>query len=36
MGSEWILGRWLRGGVEWIQLALVNKVMNLQLLAPRS
>jgi hypothetical protein len=25
MGSEWILGRWLRGDVEWIQLAVVNK-----------
>jgi hypothetical protein len=26
----------LRGGAEWIQLALVNKVMNLQVLVPRS
>jgi hypothetical protein len=43
MGSEWTLGR-LAGGVEWIQLALdrgrwrslVNAVMNLRVLAPRS
>jgi hypothetical protein len=43
MGSEWILGR-LAGGIEWIQLAqdrgrwqaLVNIVMNLRVLAPRS
>jgi hypothetical protein len=43
MGSEWILGR-LSGSVEWIQLAqdrgrwraVVNTVMNLQVLAPRS
>jgi hypothetical protein len=45
MGSEWILllGRLARG-VEWIQLAhdwdrwraLVNAVMNLRVLAPRS
>jgi hypothetical protein len=43
MGTEWILGR-LAGGVEWIQLAqdrdrwraLVNTVMNLRVLAPRS
>jgi hypothetical protein len=45
MGSEWILGRLSgRYGVEWIQLAqdrgrwraLVNTVMNLRVLAPRS
>jgi hypothetical protein len=43
MGSEWILGRLAGGRVEWIQLAqdrgrlraLVNTVMNLQVLAPR-
>jgi hypothetical protein len=43
MGSEWILGR-LAGGIEWVQLvqdrdrwrALVNTVMNLRVLAPRS
>jgi ABC-type dipeptide/oligopeptide/nickel transport system permease subunit len=43
MGSEWILRR-LAGGVEWIQLAqdrglwraVVNAVMNLLILAPRS
>jgi hypothetical protein len=43
MGREWILGR-LAGGVEWIQpahdrdrwRALVNIVMNLWVLAPRS
>jgi hypothetical protein len=43
MGSQWNLGR-LAGGVEWIQLAqdrdqwraLVNAVMNLGFLAPRS
>jgi hypothetical protein len=43
MGSEWILGR-LGGGVDWIKLAqdrdrwpdLVNTVMNLRVLAPRS
>jgi hypothetical protein len=43
MGSEWMLGR-LAGGVDWIQLvhymqrwqALVNTVMNLRLLTPRS
>jgi hypothetical protein len=44
MGLEWILGRQARGGVEWIHLAqdwdqllaLVNAVMNLRVLAPRS
>jgi hypothetical protein len=43
MGSKWILGGWL-GGVEWIHLAqdrdhwqaVVNAVMNLRVLAPRS
>jgi hypothetical protein len=43
MGSKWTLGR-LFGGVEWIQLAqdrdrwrsVVNAVMNLRVLAPRS
>jgi hypothetical protein len=43
MGPEWTLGR-LAGGVEWIRLAqdrgrwwsLVNTVMNLRVLAPRS
>jgi hypothetical protein len=43
MESEWILGR-LAGGVNWILLtqdrgrrrALVNTVMNLRVLAPRS
>jgi hypothetical protein len=43
MGSKWTLGR-LVGGVEWIHLAqdrdrwraVVNAVMNLQVLAPRS
>jgi hypothetical protein len=43
MGSGWTLGR-LVGGVEWIQLAqcrdhwraVVNAVMNLRVLAPRS
>jgi hypothetical protein len=43
MRSEWILGR-LAEGVEWIQLAqdrdrwraIVNTVMNLRVLAPRS
>jgi hypothetical protein len=43
MGSKWTLGDWL-GGVEWIYLAqggdrwlaLVNVVMNLWALAPRS
>jgi hypothetical protein len=43
MGSEWIVGI-LAAGVEWIQLAhdrgwwraLVNTVMNLRVLAPRS
>jgi hypothetical protein len=43
MGSEWILGR-LAGGVDWIRLAqdmdqwraVVNTVMNLRVLAPRS
>jgi hypothetical protein len=43
MGSEWTLGK-LVGGVEWIHLAqdrdrwwaVVNAVMNLRVLAPRS
>jgi hypothetical protein len=43
MGSEWILGR-LAGGVDWIRLpqnrdrwrTVVNAVMNLRVLAPRS
>jgi hypothetical protein len=43
MVSEWILGRLAGGDVEWIQLAkdrgqwqaLVNTVMNLQVLAPQ-
>jgi hypothetical protein len=43
MGSKWTLGR-LVGGVEWIHLAqdrdrcraVVNAVMNLRVLAPRS
>jgi hypothetical protein len=43
MGSIWTLGR-LAGGVEWIHLAqdkdrwraVVNAVMNLRVLAPRS
>jgi hypothetical protein len=44
MGSEWILERLAGRGIEWIQLArdrgrwrsLVNTVMNLRILAPRS
>jgi hypothetical protein len=44
MGSEWILRRLVGGGVEWIRLAqdrdrwraLVNAVMNLRVLGPRS
>jgi hypothetical protein len=44
MGSEWNLGRLADGGVEWIQLvqdrgwwlALVNTVINLQVLVPLS
>jgi hypothetical protein len=45
MGSEWTLGRLVGGGgVEWIHLAqdrvrwraVVNAVMNLRVLAPRS
>jgi hypothetical protein len=44
MGSKWILGRLVGGDVEWIHLAqdrdrwraLVNAVMNLRFLAPRS
>jgi hypothetical protein len=44
METEWILGRLAGGGVEWIQLAqdrgrlwaVVNAVMNLWVLAPRS
>jgi hypothetical protein len=43
MGSKWTLGR-LVGGLEWIHLAqerdrwraVVNAVMNLRILAPRS
>jgi hypothetical protein len=44
MGSDWILGRLARLGVDWIRLAqdrdrwqaVVNAVMNLLVLAPRS
>jgi hypothetical protein len=44
MGSKWILGSMAGGGVQWIHLAqdrdhwraLVNVVMNLQVLAPQS
>jgi hypothetical protein len=44
MGSKWSLRRHWLGGVEWIHLAqdrdrwraVVNAVMNLQVLAPRS
>jgi hypothetical protein len=44
MESEWILGRLARGSIDWIQLAqdrgrwraVVNTVMNLRVLAPRS
>jgi hypothetical protein len=44
MGSKWILGRLVWGDVEWIHLAqdrdrwraVVNAVMNLRVLAPRS
>jgi hypothetical protein len=44
MESEWTLGRLVGGSVEWIDLAqdrdrwraLVNAVMNLRVLAPRS
>jgi hypothetical protein len=44
MGSKWTLGRLVWGGVEWIHLvqdrdrwrAVVNAVMNLRVLAPRS
>jgi hypothetical protein len=44
MGSEWILGRLVCGGVDWIRLAqdrdrwraVVSALMNLQVLAPRS
>jgi hypothetical protein len=44
MGSKWTLGRLVGGGVEWIHLArdrdrwraVVNAVMNLRVLAPRS
>jgi hypothetical protein len=44
MGSTWTLGRLVWGGVEWIHLshgrdrwrAVVNAVMNLRFLAPRS
>jgi hypothetical protein len=43
MGSEWMLGR-LAGGMDWFRLAhdrdrwraVVNAVMNLRVLAPRS
>jgi hypothetical protein len=44
MGSKWTLGRLVGGSVEWIQLAqdrdrwraVVDAVMNLRVLAPRS
>jgi hypothetical protein len=44
MGSKWILRRLVAGGVEWIHLAqdrdswraVVNALMNLRVLAPRS
>jgi hypothetical protein len=44
MGSKWILRRSVGGGVEWLHLAqdrgrwraVVNVVMNLRVLAPRS
>jgi hypothetical protein len=44
MGSKWTLGRLFGGGMEWINLAqdrdcwraVVNAVMNLRVLAPRS
>jgi hypothetical protein len=44
MGSKWTLGRLVRGDVEWIHLvqdrdrwrAVVNAVMNIRVLAPRS
>jgi hypothetical protein len=44
MGSKWALGRLVGEGVEWIHLAedrhrwraVVNAVMNLRVLAPRS
>jgi hypothetical protein len=44
MGSKWTLGRLVGGGVEWIHLAhdggrwlaVVNAVMNLRVLVPRS
>jgi hypothetical protein len=44
MGSKWTLGKLAGGGVEWIHLAqdrgrwraVVNTVMNLLVLAPRS
>jgi hypothetical protein len=44
MGSKWTLGRLVAGSVEWIHLAqdrerwraVVNAVMNLRILAPRS
>jgi hypothetical protein len=44
MGSKWTLGRLVGRGVDWIRLAqdrdrwraVVNAVMNLRVLAPRS
>jgi hypothetical protein len=44
MGSKWTFGRLVGGGVKWIHLAqdrdrwraVVNAVMNLQVLVPRS
>jgi hypothetical protein len=44
MGSKWTLGRLVWGGVEWIHVAqdrdrwraVVNAVMNLRVLAPRT
>jgi hypothetical protein len=44
IGSEWILGRLARGGVDWFRLsqdrdrwrAVVSAVINLRVLGPRS